>query len=664
MLNLNVTNVGNLGREIFVWHRIGKSLMCLKENFYGYFYRVDSQGTYQTIDRKKVKKIICKHSLIKNRDQTYYEADLPITKRYIIDKLNVFGKADLKFCFMDIEVLAKKLPTYKNPEYPVSSIACSNSYTEEIKTWFLGDYKEEELLNNFVNWIKQEQFDLVLGWHFLEFDWRYLLARYKKLFNRNLAEELSPINKARLIGSKDEPIEIPVGIGVCDYLEFYKKIYKTDSSYALDVVAQKRLNETSYEKVDFGRLSDDIKEKNINDVKRMVNLDKKLKIIDYYDQLRIMSMCDWSEVHWNSKVIDMILLKEAKQKGIILPSKHYDREDEESFEGAYRRGDGGFYKGLWKLDLASAYPMAVVNFCLDIANIRKNEGLTINTVRFYQNANALLPTVATKLISKKDTLKKQLKQTNPTDEHYQDLQIKYDAIKGVVNSLFGVTGLKVFRLFNPKIPATITFLIRDLLHYVEEKLKEKEINVVYIDTDSLMIEAKENPETLCNDLVNEWAKEKYGKDKIGIKFETEGIFENLFVVALCHYKGYLRLPNGKIKEEVKGLEIRRKDSSNFIREFQNTLLEKIMNEEPKEKIVEWINNEKERIKTLPATDIGFPARLTKEDKEYKTIITNAKGTIYQRKLPIHIRAKNNGKKIFENFDKQLGDNYWWIYYEE
>jgi DNA polymerase-2 len=684
VLNFNVTNIANIGREIYIWHRIGKTLSLFKDKtFYPYFYKIDPIGIFRTIDNKKVNKIVCtRPSDVKNRrDENSYEADILFTKRYIIDKISNFGKVDLKYSFIDIEVLTKELPNYLYPEQPISCISCSNSYTEKIKTFFIKDYhiqidvdletKEKKLLDDFVKWIKEQQFDLFLGWNFVEFDWRYLSARYKKLFGCELAEILSPIAQARYLGNSKQEVEpnlIPAGVSVMDFLEMYKKIYRTESSYALDVVCQKHLNELSYGKVDFSRLSDNIRDKNINDVKRMIDLEKKFKIIEYYDELRRMSMCEFSDVTWNSKIIDMILLKEAHQKGIILPSKHYGEGievDGIGFEGAYRRCETGLFKGLYKLDLASAYPRMIIDFCLDIANI-KNEGITINKVKFYQNENALLPTIARKMISNKDILKSQLKSINPESEEGKDLQIKYDAIKAVVNSLFGVCGLKIFRLFDCRVAGSITFLVRDLLHYVETKLIEQGAKVIYVDTDSVFVESLDlglDVKSLCNNLVKQWAKEKYNKNDIGIEFDLEGRFDKLFIVALCHYKGYLSTPKG-VKEEIKGIESKRKDSSNFIREFQTNLIEKIMNEESQEDIVKFINSEKERIKTLPLIDIGFPARLTKQDGEYKSTVTNAKGTTYSRKLPIHIQAKNNSKKIFGKFDKNLGDDYLWIYYEE
>lgn len=664
MLQFNVVNVGNVGREIYVWHRNGKTLSCFHDKtFYPYFYQEALNGIFKTIDGKKVNKVLCSRpsDLSRRRDENSYEADVNFCKRYIIDKIAAFGKADLKYSFIDIEVLTKELPNYLYPEQPISCISCSNNYTGEIKTFsmkdlldkdvqMVGEHAEEIILNDFVDFIKKEQFDLLLGWNFIDFDWRYLQARYKKLFNCELAEMLSPIAQSRYLGnSRGEliPNLTPVGISIMDYLEMYKKIYRTESSYALDFVCQKELGESSYKKVDFSRLTDEIKEKNINDVRRMIEIDKKLKIIDYYDELRRMSTCEWSDVTWNSKMLDVILLREAKQKGIILPSKHYGEgiEIEETFEGAYRRCDTGLYKNIWKLDLSSAYPMAIINFCLDIANIRQNEGVTINRVRFYQNSGALLPTIAQKLINKKDILKKQLKSINPETEEYKDLQTKYDAIKAVVNSLFGVCGLKIFRLFDYRVAASITFLIRDLLHYIEDELKKRSINVIYIDTDSVFIDAKDNPLELCNELVNNWAKEKYNKYKIGIEFDLEGQFEKLFVIALCHYKGYLKTKSG-LKEEIKGIEAKRKDSSIFIKKFQEVLIEKIMNEEPKEEIIKWINGEKERIKTLPLIDIGYPCRISKETGSYKSI-------------PIFLRGLEYTQELIK-FEKVTGDSFYWI----
>ncbi len=676
MLSFSVTNIANKGSEIYLWHRVGQQLCLYKDKgFKPYFYQLSKTGIYRTIFDEKANKITCRRpsDVKRRRDENSYEADILYTKRYLIDRISQFNKVELKYSFIDIEVLTPELPNYQNPIYPVSCISCSNSYTGEIKTFYLPEYQteicnseklmEEFLLNDFVKWIKDQQFDLLLGWNYINFDWLYLQARYKYLFGCELAEMLSPIAQSRYLASSDRTIEsnfAPAGISILDYLDLFKKIYKMEVSYALDAICQKHLNESSYKKVDFSKLSKEIKEKNINDVRRMIELEKKFKIIEYYDELRRMSKCEWADVTWNSKIIDMMLLQEAKQKRIVLPSKRYGEgiETDDTFEGAYRRcnienDEGeiterltGLYHNIWKVDLSSAYPMAIINFCLDVANIKPNEGTEINGVKFLQNSNALLPSLVRKLVNKKDTIKKQLKALNPETPEYKDLLIKYDAIKAVVNSTFGVCGLKIFRLFDYKVAATITFLIRDLLHYVEENAKN--IKIIYIDTDSIFCEAKENPTELLNSLVQKWAKDKYNKDRIDIQFDLEGIFEKLLIIALCHYKGYLRTKSG-LKEEIKGVEIRRKDSSEFMKTFQNTLIEKILNGEPKGKIKSFINSEGGRIKTVPLKEIGFPCKISSK-KDYKS-------------LPIHLRALEYTQEINPNFQKVPGDTFYYIYVE-
>jgi DNA polymerase elongation subunit (family B) len=592
MLQFNVTNIGNIGKEIIIFHRIGKTLSQFHDkSFYPYFYQIDPAGIFKTIDNQKVKKVVCARpaDLSRRRDEGSYEADVSFTKRYIIDKIGTFGEAELKYSFIDIEVLCPELPSYLDPKYPISCISYSNSYTGEIKTFFLLDYMstetqcnikeadiedaEKNLLDEFTYCIKAEMFDLSLGWNFIEFDWRYLRARYNFIFGCELSEMLSPIGQSKYLGSSQGEGEqnlIPMGMSVMDYLDMFKKIYKTESSYALDAIVNKHMGIPLRKKIDFNKLTEDIKIKNREDVRLLMELDKKFKIIDYYDELRRMSMCEWTDVTWNSRMLDVILLREAKQKNIILPTKHYGEgpdnpfSTEETFQGAYRRCNildtednilkryTGLHKNIWKLDLSSAYPAMIINFCLDIANI-KNEGVTINKVKFYQNSNALLPTIAQKLINKKDLIKKELKSLNPESNEYKDLLIKYNAVKAVVNSLFGVCGLKIFRLFDYRVASSITYLVRDLLHYVENKLQEKGMEIIYIDTDSIFCQSESNPKDLMNDLIKQWAKENYNKENIDIEFDLEGKYEKLFIISLCHYKGLLQKKSG-IEEEVKGIE--------------------------------------------------------------------------------------------------------------
>jgi len=1001
MLNYPLKNIANIGNKIYLFNRQKDGSLTIMQDtiFKPYFYEEDPKGIYQTIDGKKVSKITCREpgEIKRRKTDTSYEADVIYPKRYMIDKVSEILPSPTKYLFIDIEIQTKELPSYLNPDKTITSISIYNSLEKTIRNWFIKDYledlifekldykqdklemAEDDLLKNAIRYIKDTQPDLILGWNFVQFDYPYLAARIKRLWNLELAELISPISKMRY-GRKEDEIPYPTGISILDYLDLFKKIYKGEVSYALDSIAHKYLNTPLNKKADFSQITEEIKEKNIEDIKKMVGIEKEKKIIPYYDEIRRMGKCLWEDIVWNSKVLDMMLLSEAKSKGIVLPSKHYGEDfiEEIEFEGAYRKCDTGRFENLYKLDLGcysedteilsidgwkkynelqekeelatfsvernliefqqmlylnikkvkilemyslensktkqlltwnhkvlykytvnnnhkkakkdswqiafakdfhtyhtilplsanfkrnkdypisdellkihawiiteghnelgnsrvksniyhisqsskanpvfckeidllfkqlkwnvskydrkgirkgeldwnlkwlystyiqlednykviplwmlkelstrqlnilfkelmkgdgdknknnynakdklardrfqyllvllgystqedgrknvyfnnehytnlyspqkkkvlysgivwcptvkngfvimrrkgkvfisgnSAYPMAIIDFCLDIANltINKNE-LKIDItdretnevkypVYFKQNSNALLPTLARKLIIKKDYLKKQLKSLDPETPEAKDLQMKYDAVKALVNSLFGVTALKVFRLYNVNIASAITSIVRDLLHYIEIELGKRSVKVIYLDTDSVMVIAKENPLELCNQLVQQWAKEKYNKEKTGIEFDYEGKYEQILIVALCHYKGRLRTKDNKLKIEVKGIEAKRKDSSKFMQEFQTKLIDKILDNESQEAIVEFIVSQKEAIKTVSITEIGFPCKISNT-------------TVY-KSPPIFTRALEYSKELC-GFNKVAGDTFYYLYVE-
>jgi len=111
-----------------------------------------------------------------------------------------------------------------------------------------------------------------------------------------------------------------------------------------------------------------------------------------------------------------------------------------------------------------------------------------------------------------------------------------------------------------------------------------------------------------NNYVKQWAKEKYNK-VVDVEFEYKGYFDPIILLTKCRYKGWLVTDRGT-EVKTKGIEAKRKDSTEFMKRFQNELLDKIKNKENKENIFNWI---KEEIKQLPnqqLKDIAFPCKLS------------------------------------------------------
>lgn len=364
------------------------------------------------------------------------------------------------------------------------------------------------------------------------------------------------------------------------------------------------------------------------------------------------SKVEWEDMMYTSRIIDSLLLQEAKKQNIALPMKPHEERgtlsEKEDYLGAYREAfETGLLKDVGSYDLTSAYPLAIKDFCIDPTNIKlqkEKNCIEIDGTYFKQKEGAILPTVVNKLLTLKNDVKQKLSTMLVDDSDYKNVEQQYNAIKGIVNSSYGVFANRFFRLYNKKVASATTFIVRSLLHYIKDKVEEKGYKLLYLDTDGIMVESKENLNEFLNELVQQWGKEVFGKDKVGIEFAYEGHFKKILILALCRYVGDLTKPNGDIKKVVKGVEMRRKDSTVFMKKFQKELIQNIMDEIPKEEIISWIKSQIEDIRNVPLEDIAFPCKLGQAVDKYKN-------------LPIFLRALNNT----DNFDKKVGENYYYIY---
>ena len=652
-------NIHNNRRDIFLFCRDkeGKQTILKDRNFYPFFYEPDLEGKEVGYDGVKLRKVIVSdpYDIHKYKTPLSYSSDVQFTKNYLIHNIPKLDKTIIKYLFWDIEVLCNELPVYTEPKYTISCITTYNSLSKTIQTWFLKEFKSErEMLESFIKYIKREKPDILLGWNSENFDYPYMYFRWKTLTKGGcFAREISPINDSRKYFRIDD-LFYPAGISILDYLQLFKKVYMREQSYALDNVAQKYLKEKPWDRTDFNTLKDEIKLKNINDVKRMVKLEEKNGIIPYFDEIRILTKTLWEDLYFNSYIVESLLFEEAKLKKVVLPNcpkKTFGIESEDTFEGATRECvQTGALFDIGKVDLGSAYPNAIVNFCLDPQNINTNkEGILINNIYWTQNTEALLPSLVRKVLILKNTLKAELAKHDPNSDEGHKAQIKYDAIKAVVNSCFGVMGHSGFRLYSNEVASTITFLVREVLMYVKDKVELEGHKVVYWDTDSMFIDTKENTVDKLNMYVQQWAKEKYGKDSVSIEFDYEGYFNKLFLIAKCRYYGYItKIKKGKevVAPEIKGVEIKRSSSSKYEADYQKNLLEKFLNKDSQESINKWVKEEKERIKTLPLLQVCFPCKLG--NKVYKNV-------------PIFMRAYANTKKIKPSFLVEKGELFYYTF---
>lgn len=672
-MNLPIQNISNLGSTIFLFCREKDNSLKIIEDkkFLPYFYEPtsDKESDAVSIFGEPLKKIYCTTpgEVYKMKSSDAYEADVSYCKRYILDKINKFEKSNPRILFLDIEVDAKELPHPKEDgklDDSITVIRFFDNYTQKYKSWRLDKWDSEyNMLEDFCQVVKKLSPDIITCWN-SSFDYFCLFHRIE-----DFPKKISPINSCHW----RKGCEMPAGVSIVDMMGLYAKytLHKKDS-YALMNVANDELNYDFEDDFDFTdiNIADG---KNKLDVEKMVKLNEKLKLFDYFDEIRLISRCDWEDLpsemrayQWqsnNSKIIDMLALEEAKKLNVVLPSKKTGDDIEKGdVEGAFRETFGtGLYKNLAKVDLSGAYPQAIIDFSLSPENYKiKSNSNTIKidvlsretqelkeTYYVEQNQRAILPVLTSRLLTMKNELKKELNSLIKDTLEHKQCQIAYDSRKALVNSAFGVFGMPFFRLYDEKVANCITFLVRDLLHFIDKKLNDNEIKVQYFDTDSVFYHGKEDITEQLNEWAIEWAMDRYNNNKINITFDFEGFFSSIFIQALCRYRGRLETSKGQ-KIETKGIQMKRKDTSKWVKNFQEKLYDKILDGNYKEIILSYIKNQIEDMKQANIKDIALPVKINKKVEDYKT-------------TPKWLKPLEEAQKLVPEFNKTIGDRFYIIY---
>lgn len=360
------------------------------------YYKLDENGEYQTLDGKRAKKV----DKIVYGDLNYYEQDVDKVLSVLLEIYREEDSIPKKHnkIFLDIETVMGGAINLKYCIAAPSRITSIALYDENSKTYYafvedgVGRIKnsfkddvniiscrdEEELLNLFISkWIELDP-TIVCGWNSDGFDIPYLYNRLKRILGEKRANLLSPIG---IVDFDERDSKMPfkiAGVNCMDYLRLYKKfIPRQQPSYKLNDIC---LNEIGKGKIQYdGSLDrlflediDKFIEYNINDVRLIVELDRKKKFLDLAIMICHLSHVPYSYVYQSSKVVEGAIMTYLKRKNIVSPNrpttinpalkKSFDEdteEEDEKFAGAYVKDPvPGLYSWNFDLDIESEYPSA------------------------------------------------------------------------------------------------------------------------------------------------------------------------------------------------------------------------------------------------------------------------------------------------------------------
>ena len=298
------------------------------------------------------------------------------------------------------------------------------------------------------------------------------------------------------------------------------------------------------------------------------------------------------------------------------------------------------------------------------------------------------------------------------DEQYGYFKRRQHIQKIILNSLYGVLGLPVFRFYDVDNAEATTLTGQELIKFTEkitnryynDKLGDKEDYCIYTDTDSVFYPSiplvkKRYPEADINDEkfmtkqilsvakeVQDFINDSYNlfaKKFLNIKGEhrfdikQECIAKSAFWVTKKRYGQWI-INDGGVKcdkLDVKGLDIVRSNFPKAMRELMTGVLKDILSNEDKDLIDEKIIEFKNGMKDTLIEDIALPTGvkgITKYlDKKRSRFGTKNLFTQVKKGTPVHVKSAilyNDLLKYFELDDRhekiKNSEKIKWVYLKD
>ncbi|XP_069746281.1 DNA polymerase alpha catalytic subunit isoform X2 [Narcine bancroftii] len=362
---------------------------------------------------------------------------------------------------------------------------------------------------------------------------------------------------------------------------------------------------------------------------------------------------------------EYLLLHAFHEKNYIVPDKptfkkhvqDHVHDEEEHFDG----GDGnatrmkkcrrkaaysgglvlepkvGFYdKFILLLDFNSLYPSIIQEFNICFTTVeraasnsqRDLEGGELEEIPEIPDQDqemGVLPKEIRKLVERRRQVKNLMKQPDLNSDLYLQYDIRQKALKLTANSMYGCLGFSYSRFYAKPLAALVTHKGREILVHTKEMVQRMNLEVIYGDTDSIMINTNSTNLEEVFKLGNK-VKSEVNKQYKLLELDIDGVFKSLLLLKKKKYAALVIEPTADgrhvTKQELKGLDIVRRDWCDLAKDTGNYVISQILSDQMRDTILENIQKKLTEIQesvinnSIPLKCFEINKALTKDPQDY------------------------------------------------
>eukprot|EP00803_Ostreobium_quekettii_P010532 evm.model.scf_244.12 EVM.evm.TU.scf_244.12 scf_244:99156-114216(+) len=326
---------------------------------------------------------------------------------------------------------------------------------------------------------------------------------------------------------------------------------------------------------------------------------------------------------------EMLLLHEFYHKKFIVPDKYKAKaaagtndKGGPSYAGGkvFEPVKGLYDKCVLLMDFNSLYPSIIqaFNICFTTAS-RPSDG-SLAEVREDLDGLAVLPKLIERLVQRRQQVKACMKTERDAAKKAQ-MDIRQKALKLTANSAYGCLGFKNSRFYCKPMAELITQRGREILEETKARVLATipGVQVIYGDTDSIMVSTSENKPTEVAKLgqtikkkINTYFQQR-GRQQL--QLDVDGIYSRMLLLQKKKYaakKLVIDEKSGRVMREeleMKGIDMVRRDWSRISKDICEFALSEILSGKDKEDVVNEIHERLRKVKQELSQPIPMDGRL-------------------------------------------------------